>query len=190
MTRTSFAAVALFSLPLLSGAALAGTDVPLPPFSAVDLHGGGNAIIQHGAVQRVTIIKGDLKNSGVEVRNGTLDIEGCKRFWKCPWGYQLEVEIVTPGVKEMEIHGGGDLVAKGSFPVQDVLNVHVHGGGDADVRVIPVKKMDAHVHGGGDLHVNVIESLTAEVHGGGDITYKGHPRVVSNVHGGGSIDGE
>lgn len=190
MTRTNIAA-ALFSLPLLlSGAALAGTDVQLPPFSAVDLHGGGSVVLRHGAVQRVTLLKGDTNHSTLDVRGGRLDIDGCRWFWNCPSGYRLEVEIVTPGVAALTVHGGGDLKADGEFPVQDAMNLDVHGGGDVDVRAIPVKHMTAEVHGGGDLHAFVTETLTAEVHGGGSIVYKGNPRVSSSVHGGGSISRE
>jgi len=191
MTRTSLAVAALFSMPLLAaGPAFAGTDVPLPHFSAINLHGGGDAVMRHGAVQRVTILKGDLKNSTIEVKNGTLDIRGCNSNWGCGMGYSLKVEIVTPGVTAMEVHGGGDMTAEGEFPAQDKMSVSVHGGGDLDIRAIPVKDMAASVHGGGDLRAYVTGKLTADVHGGGSITYKGHPSVVSNVHGGGSVSGE
>jgi hypothetical protein len=191
MIRSRLALAALVSLPILAaGPALAGTDVPLPPFSGIELHGGGNVILRHGPVQRVTILKGDTKHSKLEVKGGTLDIGGCLSNWGCGWGYSLEVEIVTPGITALSVHGGGDLVAKGEFPVQNAMSVSVHGGGDADIRAIPVKNLTAAVHGGGDLYAFVTDTLTANVHGGGSIVYKGNPRVTSSVHGGGSISKE
>ena len=184
-------AAALFTLPLLmAGSAFAGTNVPLPPFSAIDLHGGGHAVLRHGAVQRVTLLKGDIKNSKLEVRNGSLEIDGCQLLWGCPRGYSLEVEIVTPGLTAMSVHGGGELNAKGEFPVQNSMSLSVHGGGDVDIRAIPVKNVQASVHGGGSLRTKVTEALTANVHGGGSIVYLGHPRVTSSIHGGGSVSAE
>jgi hypothetical protein len=110
--------------------------------------------------------------------------------WGCPRGYSLEVEIVTPGITAMSVHGGGDLDAKGEFPVQDAMALSVHGGGDVDIRAIPVKNVQASVHGGGSLRTTVTEALTAAVHGGGEVRYSGNPQVTSSVHGGGSVTKE
>lgn len=189
MIRSSLAVAALFGLSLL-GPAAAATDVPLPPFSAIDLHGGGQVVLRHGPVQRVILIRGDAKNSLIEVHGDTLELSGCRDFWGCNSDYHLEVEIVTPGLSAMNVHGGGSLKAEGEFPVQNALSLDVHGGGDVDTRAIPVRNVRAEVHGGGTLHVNAIDTLTGEVHGGGDVVYSGHPRVTSAVHGGGSVHGE
>ncbi len=191
MIRSRLAVAALFSMPLLMAApALAGTDVPLPSFTGIELHGGGHVVLRHGPVQRVTILKGDTGNSLLEVHNGSLEIDGCKKFWSCPWGYKLEVEIVTPGITALAVHGGGELEAKGEFPLQDSMSLAVHGGGDVNIDAIPVKNVQAAVHGGGELRTNAVETLTAAVHGGGSVVYKGHPRVTSAVHGGGSVSQE
>jgi len=190
MNRSHIAFAALLSMPLLAAPALAGTDVPLPPFSAIDLHAGGHVVLRYGPAQRVTIIKGDARNSKLEVHGSSLDIEGCRWNWSCPWGYSLEVEIVTPGLNALAVHGGGELDAMGQFPVQNAMSLAVHGGGDVDIRTIPVRNMQASVHGGGDLHANVTDALTAEIHGGGSISYRGHPRLSTSVHGGGSVTQE
>jgi hypothetical protein len=189
MIRSRLAVAALFSMPLLMAApALAGTDIPLAHFTGIGLHGGGHVVLRHGPVQRVTLIKGDAKITKFEVKGGSLEIDVCR--WNCLWHYDLEVEIVTPGVTALAVYGGGDLEAKGDFPLQDSMSLAVHGGGDVDIDAIPVKNVQAAVHGGGELRTNATETLTAAVHGGGSVVYKGHPRVISAVHGGGSISPE
>ena len=180
-----FVAVTAAAL-ILSGAALAGTDVKLAPFSGISVHGGGHVILRHGTAQRVTVVKGDLSKADLHVNGNTLDISPCKNW--C-WGHiDFEVEIVSPKIDSLEVHGGGDLDAVGEFPRQPVLNVEVHGGGDLDSRTIPAETVNAQVHGGGDAKVKALATINAEVHGGGDLTYVGNPgQVHSETHGGGSI---
>ena len=49
----------LFALALAMPALVAAqTVVPLRPFSLVELHGGGKAILRHGSTRRVTLLKG------------------------------------------------------------------------------------------------------------------------------------
>jgi len=175
------------ALAVLSVPALAGQQVSLAPFQTVDMHGGVDVVLKHGDVQRVTLLKGTTQYTTLKVTNGKLEITGCD-FWRCPWGYESRVEIVTPKVVALDVHGGGDLIAQGSFPQQDKLSLNVHGGGDADVRAIPVRNVSAEVHGGGDLRVTAQQSLSGSVGGGGDVTYWGHPKEVNvATHGGGDI---
>lgn len=174
---------------LLTGSALAGTDLKLPPFTGIAIHGGGEVKLFYGPVQKVTVIEADMKVARIEVKGNTLDLSPCDGT--C-WGtHKLKVEIITPNIDRIDVHGGGWLVASGSFPKIAQLNAEIHGGGSANLRAIPVETVNADVHGGGDLHVNVLSTLKAEVHGGGEVTYIGHPPVIkSQTHGGGSIHGE
>jgi hypothetical protein len=176
------------TLALLTGAALAGTDMNFPTFTGINVHGGGSVVLRHGPVQRVTVIKGDMSKIDLHMSGNTLDISPCKKWLSC-WGSNpLEVEIVSPKIENFEIHGGGELKAVGDFPKQPTLRADVHGGGDLDCRAIPADSVTANVHGGGDAYVNAISSINAEVHGGGDLTYTGNPpHISSQTHGGGSI---
>lgn len=178
----------IISAALLGGAAFAGTDVKVPPFSGIDVHGGGDVKLVYGPVQRVTVIKADMKVARIEVKGNTLDLSPCEGV--C-WGdHPLVVEIVSPKIENLNIHGGGSIRATGNFEKVSNLNIEVHGGGDADISAIPAQSVRANVHGGGDLKVKALDSLDAEVHGGGDITYVGHPpHIRSKTHGGGSIQG-
>lgn len=162
--------------------------VPLAPFQGIDLHGGGDVVLKHGAVQRVTILKGSLQYSKLTVVNGTLDVSACDSWWNCPRNYDFKVEIETPMLSAIAVHGGGELSTEGAFPAQDRLSLAIHGGGDADVRAIPVRNASVSVHGGGDLRVTATEALSGSVEGGGDVTYWGHPKQLSvATHGGGDI---
>jgi len=180
---------AFLLVPFLAAApALAAGEVPLAPFTAIDASGGANVILKHGAAQHVTLLKGDLKVTKFEVRGNTLVITPCEGFWNCPWHYNLTVEVVSPLIERIEIHGGADLDAKGPFPRQKKLIVEAHGGADVDVRAIAADEATADAHGGGDIHLGEVRALHAEAHGGGDITYRGNPQpLVMQTHGGGSI---
>lgn len=168
--------------------AFAGTDVHVPAFSAVEAHSGAGVVLRHGPQQRVTIVKGDLNTSHIEVHGNELVIEGCRGWMGCPWGYKLQVEIVTPGVQSLKAHGGGAIRAEGGFPQQKQLDLQAHGGGAIDVRAIPAEHVNAQAHGGGAIRANVLVSLHAQAHGGGAITYTGNPpQVSSEAHGGGAI---
>jgi hypothetical protein len=166
--------------------ASAASDVPVAPFSAVALRGGGHVVLKHGPVQRVTLLRGDTKHTSFTVKHGnSLVIETCN--WSCPHHYDLEVEITTPQLTALAISGGGEMESRGAFPRQDNLSVAVNGGGDMDTRSIPADSVSAAVNGGGDLSVRAEKALTAAVNGGGNITFWGHPAVTSAVRGGGEI---
>ena len=167
--------------------AFAGTDVHVPAFSAITAHSGAGVILHHGPTQRVTILKGDLKTSRIEVKGNSLDIEGCHGWGGC-WGYKLEIEIMSPNIQALEAHGGGAIRAEANFPQQKQLNLQAHGGGAIDVRAIPAENVNAEAHGGGAIRLKALVSLTANAHGGGAITYTGNPKQVqSSTNGGGAI---
>jgi hypothetical protein len=185
--RSLIASVALCLVA--SAPAIAATDLQLPAFSAIEAHGGGHVVFHHGATQRVTVIKGDLKISQVTVKDGKLMVDPCPT--SC-WlrSQELEVEVVAPRIEALAAHGGGSIEAKGPFPSQAKLAVAAHGGGSIDARAIAAETVAASVHGGGSIRVNAIATLAAEAHGGGSITYTGNPHVASSTHGGGSISHE
>lgn len=188
MIRTLLPAFALATL--LSSTALADQVIGVPPFRSIELHGGGEATLRHGDRQRVVLIKGDPSIAEIRVTgDGKLILSPCDSDKHWCWGdHELEVEITTPAVAAISVHGGGDLKAERGFPRQPSLALSVHGGGDADVRAIPADNVTAEVHGGGDAEVRAERSLAANVHGGGDVRYWGHPSVTSSTHGGGSVE--
>ena len=182
---------AALTAPFLVPAADAGT-VPVGAFNRISLHGGGHVTLKHGATQNVALIRGSTDVTSFIVQNGDeLVISVCgNTVFMCPVSYDLDVEITSPDIRGISIHGGGDLETEGTFPEQQSLAVDVHGGGDLDVRAISVKDVTADVHGGGDARLTATRNLVASVHGGGDIVFRGHPNLVQSVHGGGSIESE
>ena len=165
MIRTILPALALAALA--PSAALAAQTISVPPFRSIELHGGGEATLRHGDQQRVVLIKGDPKIAEVRVTSdGKLVLSPCRDT--CWGNHELEVEVTTPSVAAVSVHGGGELRAQAGFPKQPNLALTVHGGGDAKVRAE--------------------RSLAADVHGGGEVRFWGHPQVSSSTHGGGSVE--
>lgn len=185
MRKILFCSAAMAALLLAAGGASAATVVPLAPFKAIGLHGGGDVVLKHGDVQRVTLLKGSTQYTGFTVKEGSLEIDACND--SCPSNYDLQIEIVSPEIDAVAVHGGGDIKAEGSFPSVSHLAAAVHGGGDIDLRAIPAANVSAAVNGGGDISTTATVSLAAAVNGGGDITYWGNPTVSEAVHGGGDV---
>lgn len=198
MHRLAFAA--LMAAPLvLAAPCFAATDIALPPFTGIDAHGGAHVTLRHGATQRVTVLKGDMKVARITIVNGkTLDIDPCPNNFTCMLHRNdLDVEIVSPQVEAIEVHGGAVLEARGKFPKQAALDLEAHGGAKLDVKAISAETVTAEAHGGGSIYTNVISNLVAEAHGGGVIRYSGDPahfatqgHLTTHTHGGGSISKE
>lgn len=187
MIRTILPALALAALA--PSAALADQAINVPPFKSIELHGGGQAVLRHGDRQRVVLIKGDPNIAQIEVKgDGRLVLSPCDSDKNRCWGWhELKVEVTTPSIAAIAVHGGGDLRAQAGFPKQPSLSLAVHGGGDADVRALAADNVSVAVHGGGDAKVRAERTLAADVHGGGEVRFWGHPAVSSSTHGGGEV---
>lgn len=179
------------SLPIAASPMLlsAQTPVPASAFEAIELRGGGRVTVRHGARHRVTVLRGDLQTSRIEVERGNgsdpkLVIEACRS--RCT-DYRLEVEVVTPDVGALAIRGGGAVALDGRFPARTTLALAVSGGGTIDARPIRASTVTAAVRGGGTIHTDAQRQLTAAVQGGGAILYSGDPRTTVAIHGGGAV---
>jgi len=172
-----------------SAAAFAGTDLRLASFTALNVHSGAHATLRYGKVQRVTVIKGDLKKARIEVHGKSLDISGCEGF--CIGQADLEVEISAPSVAALKAHSGGAITANGTFPKQSHLDVEAHSGGAVDADAIPADAVTATAHSGGSVRVKALSALNASANSGGAIAYTGHPvHIESHGNSGGSIAGQ
>jgi hypothetical protein len=179
------------TLILATGAAAAGTSLTFPEFTGINVHSGAKVVLHHGAVQRVTVIKGDPGKADLHMTGNTLDISPCRYWFLCWHAETLEVDIVSPRIDNLEAHGGGSVSAAGDFPKQPSLDVEAHGGGSINARAIPADAVNASAHGGGSIHANALVSIRAEAHGGGSISYAGNPpHVTAKTHGGGAIGRE
>lgn len=176
---------------LLCTAALAGTDVTVPPFSSLNANSGADVKLIYGPKQRVTVIKGDLKKGKIQVTNGhTLEISGCKG-WFCWGNHSFDVEVVTPNIDAVAASSGADVTASGNFPKQPHLAAHANSGGDVDLAAIPAQTVDVQANSGGSVRVKALSTLNAQANSGGDVTYSGHPaHINSQTNSGGNVSGK
>lgn len=176
------AAAALLAVPTAG----AQTPIQVPRFDSVQLRGGGDLVIRHGAQQRVTMLSGDRSLAGFDVeRDGTLVIRACRTSCR---HQNLRVEIVTPEVDAVAIHGGGTIRAEGAFPTEDNFAVAIAGGGAIDVRAVPARNVAASINGGGRIRTAAASTLAASIRGGGAIYYTGDPAKSVSIDGGGSVE--
>jgi hypothetical protein len=173
---------------LLATSAFAQQSLPLGQFDSVSATDGADVAIHHGAVQQVTILRGDAQTSRIEVRDGKLEIVTCRHV--CPWHYELKVAITMPNLKSASADDGADIRAEGAFPAQPMLAVNADDGGDIDLRAIPAAHADAKADDGGEIRVRATASLNATATDGGNITYSGRPALNMRSDDGGQIDSE
>jgi hypothetical protein len=158
----------------------------LRPFSSVELHGGGKAILRYGPTQRVTLLKGSSDYTRVMIADGgRLVIDNCRK--ECPRGYDLQIEIETPDINRISVSDGGTIESRGSFTRQAEIGVAVSQGGRIDIRSMAVDNITASVDQGGIIFTRPQTAMFAKVANGGNITYWGGARVKSSIKGGGVV---
>jgi hypothetical protein len=162
------------------------TGVQVAPFSSIELPHGGHVVLRPSPTQRVTLVRGSLDYTRLSVTDrGALVIDKC--FRKCPRGYRIEVEILTPTFSGVSLANGGSIQARGGFPRRSDLAVAVGHGGTIDVRSILAQRVTASVEHGGRILTVPQASLLATVTQGGAIIYWGDPQVRSSIQHGGVV---
>ncbi len=159
---------------------------PLVQFTSVELHNGTKAVLQYGTVHRVTLLKGSTDFSRIRVSQQRLVIDKCPD--KCPRGYELQVEIVTPVILALSVANGGRIESQGDFPRQAALSLAVSNGGVLDARAILASNITAAVAHGGRILAKPQAKLIASVNQGGMITYWGTAQVTSAIEHGGVVN--
>jgi hypothetical protein len=160
--------------------------IQVGPFSSIEVPNGGHVILRASPTQRVTLARGSLDYTRWSVTEGrALVIDKC--FRKCPRGYRLEIEILTPRFTGVALANGGTIQTRGNFPRQSDLAVAVSHGGTIDVRSIVASRVTASVEQGGRILTVPQASLFARIAQGGLITYWGDPQVRSSVQHGGVV---
>ena len=180
MKRLSFVIAAIAA----TAPAAAQGPVAVPRFDSVELQGGGHVVVRHGAVQRVTLIRGSREMTRFSVERGQLEIDACVRSCR---DYDLRVEIVTPDIDALAIRGGGVIRVEGSFPRQSELAVAVTGGGAIDTRQIETAEVAAAISGGGLIRTHARDNLAVSINGGGTVRYVGEPERSVAINGGGNV---
>jgi len=160
--------------------------IPLAPFNSIELNGGAKALVQYGSPQRVTMLKGNQDLSLITVTQDRLVIEKCRD--KCPRGYELQVEIVTPLINSISVANGGRIESLGSFPRHSAMSLAVSHGGVIDARAISANSITAAVNQGGRILAQPQMTMIASVSNGGVITYWGNAQVTSSTQHGGAVN--
>ena len=164
--------------------AVAATVIPVASFDSIALSDGGRVVVRYGPVQRVTMIQGDPQFTRVRVDDQRLVIDNAEG--RCPRGYKLEIEVVTPQLSALSVSNGGTVQTAGAFPGVASLALAVEQGGTIDARSIVADRVNAAVDQGGRILTTARNALRATVDSGGVITYWGDVRDVRETvdHGG------
>jgi len=192
MSRMFVFGVVLGVAAYVGVAADASAQVPapklleLPSVHSIAMPNGGRVVVRAGSTQRVTLVKGSLDYSKLEVtRGGVLVIDRCSLT--CPRDYRFEVELQLPNVTGLSVANGGWIRSEGSFPPQAEIEIAVSNGGTIDTRSMVVDRVTASVDQGGRILTVPRVLLSATVSHGGVITYWGNARVRSSIEDGGSV---
>ena len=186
LSRTLAGTVLLLAVVPSPAATQQDAALQLARFNAVEVDGGAHVIIRPGPAQRVTMTAGSAEYSRVRVTGGgELVIEKCRS--KCPKGYVLEVDVVTPGVGRIVVENGGRIRVQDTFPRRTGLGLEVSHGGTIDARSIAADRVTASIYQGGGILTVANTSLIANIANGGHITYWGDAQVRSSVERGGAV---
>lgn len=181
------AVLLLVSYEIASASRAMQAPLQLAPFNTIESLNSGHVVIRPGSTQRVTLLKGSLDYTRVAVtEKGVLVIEKCDV--ECPRGYELELEILVPGIARISLANGGRIQTLGSFPRQGELSVAVSHGGTIDVRSMVADRVTASVEQGGRILTVPEVRLLATVSQGGVITYWGRGKVSSSIEHGGVVN--
>ncbi|MBN2446104.1 MAG: DUF2807 domain-containing protein [Phycisphaerae bacterium] len=172
-------------------------------FNAVTLKGSSDVTIEIGEAQSVQVTADDnlLPLISTEVHDGCLVI-GAQGSYTTR--QRIKVAIVSPELREAEIHGSGDmniqgvggeslhLVIEGSGDINaagtvDTARLVVDGSGDINASKLKARHVVAEVNGSGNIRAHADEELDAAVNGSGDIRYSGKPNLVNRAVSSGTI---
>ncbi|MGN6149381.1 MAG: GIN domain-containing protein [Rhizomicrobium sp.] len=193
MRKILFLSTFAAAVALAGGTASADTAVAVQPFHDITIEGMGHVTFVHGAQQRVVLKQGDTNNTQVYVKDGNLVFKSCPgKGWfgwnsSCPSGYNLDVEITTPGFASVEIDGSGKIDARAGFPQQPKIEIEINGSGNVDLMNVPAASTDVAIHGSGKVHVNAQQKLDVEIAGSGSVVYGGNPHISQTIMGSGEV---
>lgn len=152
-------AAASAALLLLAAPALAETrTIELPPFSALDISSGIDAIVTVGGTQSITAEAADtrlLDDLQLKVEGNTL-----KAYYD--WSFfdlfsfgdrdQIKLTITVPALNKVEASAGSDVEATGV--TGDTLTFRASSGADLTLRAVAGKSIDLNASSGAGLKVD------------------------------------
>jgi hypothetical protein len=190
----------------VQGSGVAATETRnLGPFRSIELAGANNVTVRVGGKQSVVVHADDnlLRRVTTQVQAGGLAIGNTSGSFttKSP----MHVEVSVPSLTAITLSGSGVISAAGiTGPRLTVrlsgagvlrasgtatrLDVTLAGSGDAQLKQLAARDVQAVVSGSGRILVTATKSLDASVPGSGAIMYSGEPaRVTTSITGSGAV---
>ena len=142
-------------------------EIPFPALRGFELNMHADVYYTYGASQRVLVHARSevLDELSTDVRNGIWEIEldRCLRY------EDVEIEITTPYIDEIELAGSGLIRSTNFIKTQQDLDLTLTGSGDIDLG-LDVDDLEADLIGSGDLDLEGIgDELDIYLSGSGDI---------------------
>jgi hypothetical protein len=210
--RWRYIAVTLVGVLLLtacasvSGSGTLKTETrPVSNFSAIELSGSGNLVIEQTGTESLTIEAEDniLPLLTSDVSGGTLHLgekDNTIVMESKPINYRLTVRdlrgltvsgsghvtasTITAGKLNVTLSGSGGIVLGGTADPQELT---ISGSGQYDATGLASKVVTADISGSGHAVVKTSEVLDATISGSGSLTYIGNPTVTQHISGSGSV---
>jgi Putative auto-transporter adhesin, head GIN domain len=190
----------------VEGSGVAATETRnLGRFSSIELAGSNNVTVRVGGKQSVVVHADSnlLRLVTTKVQAGGLAIGNTSGTFttKSP----MHVEVTVPSLSAITLSGSGVISAAGikepSLTVRlsgagvlrasgtaTRLDVTLAGSGDAQLKQLAARDVQAVVSGSGRILVTATKSLDASVPGSGTIMYSGEPaRVTTSITGSGAV---
>ena len=163
----------------------------LDSFDEIDIGGAFDVYVTFGDKQEVDVTIDDnlWDNLEADVKSGTLYLDWDK---SCSPDNDCQVRLVLPSLKEVAIHGAGNveiedfrgdeftyaLSGAGNLLMDgevDDLEIKISGAGEADTRDLRARNVKVSISGAGNAEVYASESLRGRVSGVGNLSYWGDP---------------
>ena len=191
------------------GSGVAATETrEVPSFTGLVLAGGNNVTVRVGG-ERSVVVRGDDNLLG---RITTQVVDGHLVVGQTPGNVETNsptgVEVSVPSLDDLRLTGSGVLSVTGietenmtvtlsgsgivrASGTATQLDVDLPGSGEAELKELVARDVNAIMSGSGLLLITATESLDASVPGNGAIIYSGDPAdVATNITGNGAVTRE
>jgi hypothetical protein len=188
------------------GSGVAATETrEVPPFAGVDLAGGTDVTVRVGE-ERSVVVRGDdnlLSRITTEVVDGNLVVGQTPGSFETKSPTRVGVSI--PSLDDLKLTGSGILTVTGidadnvtvalagsgivrASGTATRLTVDLPGSGEAELKELVARDVNAVVSGSGLLLITATDRLDASVPGSGAILYSGNPAdVTTSIAGSGAV---
>lgn len=173
-------------IPIRGTGDLADKTYNVTDFKGIDVSGGFDVNLVQGEEEKVILSAQEnlFEYITVRVENGMLKIYTENNLMPTKG---LRAKIYLKSIQNLNVSGGGDVVASNPLELQNI-DIKLSGGGDIK---LPVKagSMRCDISGGGDAEFNgQIDKLDVNMSGGGDLNSDGSSKEIScSLSGGGNV---